>query len=50
MKKLLLAAFCVLSATAALAAPSTQQLVDSALTAQNKGDSVGAGVPFEVSK
>ncbi|WP_294064802.1 hypothetical protein [uncultured Fusobacterium sp.] len=48
MKKLLLAAFCVLSATAALAAPSTQQLVDSALTAQNKGDSVGAGVPFEV--
>ena len=48
MRKLLLGAFCILSATAALAAPSTQQLVDSALTAKNKGDSVGAGVPFEV--
>lgn len=50
MKKLLIGAFCILSAATALAAkaPSTQQLVDSALTATQKGDAVGAGVPFEI--
>ena len=51
MRKFLLGAFCVLSATAALAAhttASTQQLVDSTLSATDIGDKVGAGVPFEV--
>ena len=51
MRKLLLGAFCVLAATTALAAhttSSTQQLVDSALSATQQGDKVGAGVPFEV--
>ena len=48
MRKLLLGAFCILSAATALAAPSTQQLVDSALSATTKGNQVGAGVPFEV--
>ena len=51
MRKFLLGAFCILSATAALAAhttASTQQLVDSTLSATEVGDKVGAGVPFEV--
>ena len=51
MRKLLLGAFCILSAATALAAhttSSTQQLVDSTLSATQTGDKVGAGVPFEV--
>ena len=48
MKKLLIGAFCILSTAMAYAAPSTQQLVDSALSATQTGESVGAGVPFEV--
>ena len=51
MRKLLLGAFCILAATTALAAHTTassQQLVDSALSATQAGDKVGAGVPFEV--
>lgn len=48
MKKLLIGAFCILSTAMAYAVPSTQQLVDSALSATQTGESVGAGVPFEV--
>lgn len=46
MKKVLFGLFAVLSISAMGA--SSQQLVDSALSATTTGDQVGAGVPFEV--
>lgn len=48
MKKLLMGALAVLTVSSMAFGASTQQMVDSTLSATNPGDKVGAGVPFEV--